>query len=346
MLMGFSFQDLALPWVFALFVLSGVMIAVAGTRLTGLVDQLADRTQLGEAISGGILLGATTSLPDLVVSSSVAYEGHPEMALSNALGGIAIQTVFLVIADLTYRRSNLEHAAASLTNLFQATLLILLLALPLVAFTTPAIALLGVHPVTPLIFLVYVLVQRMVRRHRDEPAWRPSRTRETVTDLPEARSNAFSMTFLWLQFALAAAVVAFAGYLIAESGIALTQKTGLSGTLVGVLFTSSTTSFSELVTSVAAVRRGALTLAVGGIIGGNAFDALLVPVSDLAYRDGSIYHAAGTEPVFLAAATVLMTTVLLMGLLRRQKRGVANIGFEGSIVLVLYAGIVAVLFLG
>ena len=38
--------------------------------------------------------------------------------------------------------------------------------------------------------------------------------------------------------------------------------------------------------------------------------------------------------------------LLLMGLLRRQKRGVANIGFEGSIVLLLYAAIVAVLFLG
>lgn len=341
--MDFSIQDLALPWIFALFILSGAMITVAGTRLTGLVDQLADRTHLGEAITGGILLGATTSLPDIVVSASVAYDGHAELALSNALGGIAIQTVFLVVADFTYRRSNLEHAAASLTNLFQATLLIVLLALPLLAFTTPAIAILGIHPVTPLIFLVYVLVQRMTRRHRDEPAWRPSKTRETVTDVPEARSDAFSMTFLWVQFGLFAGLVAAAGYLIAESGIALTQKTGLSGTVVGVLFTSSTTSFSELVTSIAAVRRGALTLAVGGIIGGNAFDALLVPISDLAYRNGSIYHATSDQPVFLAAATLLMTTVLLMGLLRREKRGVANIGFEGSIVLVLYAGIVAMI---
>lgn len=344
-MMDFSFQNLPLPWIFALFVLSGLMIAVAGTRLTGLVDQLADRTHLGEAITGGILLGATTSLPDIVVSASVAYDGYAEMALSNALGGIAIQTVFLVIADFTYRRSNLEHAAASLTNLFQATLLIVLLALPLVAFTTPAIEILGVHPVTPLIFLVYLLVQRMARRHRDEPAWRPSKTSETVTDVPEAQSDTVSTTFLWVQFALSAAVVAAAGYLIAESGIALTQKTGLSGTLVGVLFTSSTTSFSELVTSIAAVRRGALTLAVGGIIGGNAFDALLIPVSDLAYREGSVYHASSDQPVFLTAATLLMTTALLMGLLRREKRGVANIGFEGSIVLMLYAGIVAMILL-
>lgn len=32
-----------------------------------------------------------------------------------------------------------------------------------------------------------------------------------------------------------------------------------------------------------------LSLAVGGIIGGNAFDTLFTAASDIAYRDGSIY---------------------------------------------------------
>jgi cation:H+ antiporter len=195
------------------------------------------------------------------------------------------------------------------------------------------------------IFLVYVLFQRMAKRHRDTPGWLPRKTPETVADEPEARSNKLSMASLWGQFAAAAAIVATAGYIIAESGIALTRVTGLSGSLVGVVFTGFTTSCGELVTSIAAVRRGALTLAVGGIIGGNAFDALLIPVSDFAYRGGSIYHAVSREPMFLVAATIVMTTALLMGLLRRQKRGVANIGFEGLLVLGLYAGMVAVLLL-
>lgn len=39
----------------------------------------------------------------------------------------------------------------------------------------------------------------------------------------------------------------------------------------------------------AAVRRGALTLAVGDILGGNCFDVLFISGSDVAYREGSIY---------------------------------------------------------
>ncbi len=79
------------------------------------------------------------------------------------------------------------------------------------------------------------------------------------------------------------------------------------------------TSLPELVTSLAAVRRGALTLAVGGIIGGNTFDTLLVAFSDLAYQEGSIYHATTNQQVYLIALTMLLNGILLLGLLRREE---------------------------
>lgn len=337
------FLQLSLPWLAAALLLSGAVIAVVGTILTGLVDRLADRTRLGEAISGGLLLGATTSLPDIVVSASAAASGHAELAVSNALGGIAVQTVFLVIADIAYRRANLEHAAASLTNLFSAVLLIVLLAVSLLAATGPDLALWAIHPATPVAFLVYLLGQRMAAHHREDPAWYPTETEETVRDEPEARNVRASLAGLWLRFVAAALAVAVAGYVVAHSGIALTEKTGLSGSLVGVMFTGFITSCAELVIAIAAVRRGALTLAVGGVIGGNAFDALLIPISDLAYREGSVYHAIPGQPLFLVAVTILMTAVLLLGLLRRQRRGIGNIGFEGALVLLLYVGMVAYL---
>jgi cation:H+ antiporter len=44
---------------------------------------------------------------------------------------------------------------------------------------------------------------------------------------------------------------------------------------------------AELVTTIAAVRRGALQLAVGGIIGGNTFDTLFLTAADVSYREGS-----------------------------------------------------------
>jgi len=94
------------------------------------------------------------------------------------------------------------------------------------------------------------------------------------------------------------------------------------------------------------VRQGALTLAVGGIIGGNTFDVLFIAFSDIAYRDGSIYHAISSEPRFVISLTIVLTSVLLLGLLRRERRGVGNIGFEGVLVLAFYLGGMLVLTLG
>jgi cation:H+ antiporter len=79
-----------------------------------------------------------------------------------------------------------------------------------------------------------------------------------------------------------------------------------------------------------------LQLAVGGIIGGNAYDVLFLALSDVAYRDGSLYHAFAADHVLLIALSILMTAILALGMLKRDRFGPARIGFESVLVLVLY----------
>ena len=78
------------------------------------------------------------------------------------------------------------------------------------------------------------------------------------------------------------------------------------------------------------MRRGALTLAVSGIIGGNAFDTLFVAASDIAYRDGSIYHVVSNQVLLWIAITIVMTGVMMLGLIRREEQNWGGIGFESA----------------
>ncbi|MCO6440280.1 MAG: hypothetical protein J5I81_04170 [Nitrococcus mobilis] len=98
----------------------------------------------------------------------------------------------------------------------------------------------------------------------------------------------------------------------------------------------------ETVTAVAAVRTGALTLAVGGVLGGNAFDVLNLAVGDVAYRGGSLYHAAQRDDLFVTLTSLLMTLIVLGGLLRRERRGPLGIGFEGVALGSVYALMVVI----
>jgi cation:H+ antiporter len=320
-----------------LFLLAAVVIAIAGVQMAKLADILADRTKLGEAVVGGMLLGASTSLSGAVTSISAASEGLASLAVSNAIGGICAQTVFLVIADMTYRKVNLEHAAADEKNTLQAAILILLLGVALAAYLTPPVTSWAVHPASIVLVAVYMFGAHGSVLLAKRPMWLPAKTKDTVPDQPDSRHHESSLTHLLMKFVALALILSVAGYVVATTGAQISHEFGISQTVVGTLLTATTTSLPELVTTLAAVRRGALQLAVGGIVGGNTFDVLFLSLSDLAYRDGSIYHAMGSRDALLLVAGIIMATILLIGLIMRDRRGV---GFEGVCILAVYLGVV------
>ncbi|WP_163849890.1 sodium:calcium antiporter [Pseudooceanicola aestuarii] len=336
---------LSLPVVLILFAGSAAVVAICGVVMTGLADRLADRTGLGEAIVGAVILGAATSLSGTVVSVTAALDGRASLAFSNSIGGIAAQTAFLALADMVFRRANLEHAAAEATNLVQGILLSFLLLLPFAAFVTPEVTILAVHPVSLLIPAAYLSGLAISRAVRADPMWHPVNTRDTRQDAPEPEDSATARKptpRLVAEFAGLMTVMGLAGWIIAQSGAAVVDRIGLSESLVGALMTAVVTSLPELVTTIAAVRRGALQLAVGGIIGGNTFDTLFLTAADTAYRDGSLYHAATLQDYFWVVTAALMNVTLLGGLFVRERRGPAGIGFDSLALLGIYGGAVAI----
>lgn len=324
-----------------------MIIGWFGVKMTRVARDLAQHTGLGEAFVGALFIGGSTSLSGITTSISAAAAGHAEMAVSNGLGGIAAQTAFLAIADIVYRRANLEHAAASTENLFMSALLLTLLSIHAVALSVPNVSFLAVHPATLILVVVYVFGVHLLARTHDTPMWLPIKTTDTPREsVDQGHQHQHHTRVLWLRFAGYATVVALAGWALAQLAIPLGEKTGLSHGLVGGVFTAVSTSIPELVVAITAVRMGALNLAVGDIIGGNAFDTLFVAVSDVAYREGPIYAAISSAEQFWLAISMLMTGVLLMGLIYRQRHGPGNIGLESVILLVLYFGGLAALSFG
>ncbi len=328
----------------ALFALAALVIGLTGWHLAAAAGRIADQTGLGQAVIGAVLLGAATSLPGSVTSLIAAADGRAGFAVSNGLGGIAAQTAFIALADIAYRKANLEHAAASLPNIMHGSLLVVMLSLILLAMAAPPIEFFGVHPVSPVLVIAYLAGLRMVHRVQQRPMWTPRHTVHTRQDVASAPVAPRPLAPLLLRFALLALAISVAGWLIARTGMALAVATGLSDTAVGGVLTAVATSLPELVTAIAAVRQGALTLAVGDIIGGNVFDTLFVAIADVAYRGGSALHADGTGPIqMIVAASLLQTGILLIALIRRQQRGIANIGLDSLSLVAIYGLLVALL---
>jgi cation:H+ antiporter len=325
----------SLPIAAAALAAATVAIAFAGARLARVVDRLADRTGLGEAVSGAVLLGSATSLAGLTVSIVAAASNEPSVAISNSVGGIAAQTAFIVALDVTHRGANLERASASLTNVFNALLMVTLLGVVVLGVAMPPVTLFGAHPASMLLLVIYGYGLRLSRSISIEPMWHPQQTEDTQLDEPDETDPGESLAGLWAQFGALAAATAVSGWVVGRAGLSLIEVTGLSGTFVAVAFTAVATSLPELITGIAAVRAGALTLAVGGIIGGNTFDTLFVAVSDIVYQRGSLYEQVVASDLFVLGWTMVLTGILGAGLIRRQR---AWIGFEGVAILGGYVG--------
>lgn len=335
----FTFTELPTGALAAIFCCAALVVLLCGTRLTRLADRFADLSGIGEAVTGALFLGALTSLPGSVTSVTAAHRGFTDLALSNAIGGIAAQTVFLVVADAAWRNSTLQHAAASVENMVSGVILLILLTILLIAEVLPPVTIGWIHPVTIVLFLVYGVGILIAARISEAPTWTVDRTADTLVDVPDEPLADGQPVFASLaKLSGFGVVVGIAGWVIAETGVSIATQTGIREGLVGALMTSVATSTPELVTTVVAVRRGALTLAVAGIFGGNTFDVLFTAFSDIAFTEGSIYHEITAELRFLVLLSIAMTAVLLLAQLRRERYGIAHIGFESFILLVLYVG--------
>lgn len=331
-----DFTQLSVTVLVIIFLITAGVITYVGYHLSAYADQLADQTGIGEAATGAILLGAVTSLSGIATTVTAAIQLDAGLAVSNAIGGIVAQTTFLAIADLTYRKINLEHAAASMSNIMYGVILMILLIELLFLSVTPPLTIWGFHPGILLIPVTYIAGLKMVSGAEKKPMWRPRKTQETELDIPLEENKNKKLTPLILRFLVSAVIIAICGYVVAQAGIGLSTKTGLSSSFIGALFTSIATSLPELVVTVTAVRQGALTLAVGNILGGNSFDILMVPLADIFYQDGSILHNSGSESTVIMVLACFITSVLILGLIDREKRGVGNIGWESVTVLITF----------
>ncbi|MBR9998873.1 MAG: hypothetical protein KFF73_07880 [Cyclobacteriaceae bacterium] len=130
-----------------------------------------------------------------------------------------------------------------------------------------------------------------------------------------------------------------------RSAVYISSNTLLSASLMGAVFTALSTSLPELMVTISAVRQNALALAVGNIVGGNTFDVLFISFSDVAYREGSIFHTFNESHFFIFIITIIMTSILALGLLFRQRHGFAGIGWESLWIILVFPGGYTALFI-
>lgn len=334
------FENFPLPVNLALFALLAAVLWQAGTRLSYIIDAIAEHTRLARAFLGLVFLASATSLPELATTVPAAMTGSATLALNNLYGGIALQTAVLAIVDAVFCRRPITSYPRSETPVIEAILLILGLALTLVIGIIGDIVVLGHIGLGGIgLGAFYVASLYWLQKWQKGRHWSPLDLPDDAGDPEGERQNRYDRMGprkLGLLSLVASVLILACGYSLVKTAEALAVQTGLGESFVGASLLAATTSLPELSTSAAAVRVRAHSMAISNIIGSNLIMVFLVLPADLVFVEGSILDHMDTAGQLALIAGLVVTAILGLGLLVRSRRRVLGMGLDSLAILLVY----------
>ncbi len=325
------------------FLVCAAAIIVAGTFLTRFADAIAELTKLGRLLVGSVLLAGATSLPELTVDISAIQMGMADLAVGDLLGSSLMNLLILALLDMsTYARGKMlskQAAAHALSGSLSAALTALVGVGLLTGKALAEYAIFNVSPAIILVAIAYVLGVRLV--YLDQRIAAHGNHEHPPQEIPVPAGMTLGKALVG--FAICAAVIFVAGPFLARAAGVIADESGLGKTFVGTTLVAMSTSLPELVSSIAALRLGALDLAIGNVFGSNAFNMVLLVPLDFLHSQPLLATVADGH-VVTCMATILATLVVIMGQLYRAESRIRFIEPDAWLVILIVIGALALIY--
>jgi len=345
--------SLSTPLLVLVFAGGAVATWIAGTALSKTTDVIDRRFGLGEALGGVVLLAIAGTLPEIAITVSAAAKGNLPLAAGNLIGGVAVQTMVLVICDAAAsRKQSLTYLVGSLMPVLEGLLVIFVVCGVLMGALLPESTRIGpVSPASLAIAVAWFVGIYALNAARKSPRWsvempgskpgRPHRRIEHPDEkpMPLTESTARAITV----FVVASAVTLGAGALLEIAGNDLANRAGINGVIFGATVLAVASALPEISSGIAAVRLGDNELAVADIFGGNSFQLVLFVVADI-IAGKPLLPKSGNLNAWLAVLGIALTVIYAFGVIMRHERCVAWLGRDSILAVVVFGLGVAGLF--
>jgi cation:H+ antiporter len=334
--------SLSSPLLVLVFLAGAVATWVAGTVLSKTTDAIDRRFGLGEALGGVVLLAIAGSLPELAITVSAAAKGHLGLAAGNLIGGIAMQTMVLVLCDAAAsKREALTYLVGSLVPVIEGLLVVFAVSGVILGALLPEHVRLGpISPASLVITLAWLGGIWAINRVRKAPRWkvdmpgsRPGRRTPVPVKKPSPLTRTTGRALVF--FTIASLVTLLAGVVLEVAGNDLADRAGINGVIFGATALSFATALPEISSGIAAVRLGDNELAVSDIFGGNSFQVTLFLVADIV-AGRPVLPSAGPLNGWLAALGIALTAVYAGGVILRRERCELRLGRDSQVALIVF----------
>ncbi len=300
-----------------LFVVGLILICLGGDRLVDAAVAIARKLGIPQIVVGATIVSLGTTLPEILVSTTAAFDGSAAIAAGNAFGSIICNTALIAGLTQTIRPSNkVEFSSMAWRSAF---FFIVLAAMNLYGFVTgtfdrPA----GIVMLILFAVYAYLNIKRSSKEGGDE-------------EKDEEGSKEISLFLQIVTLAVCAALLYVGANLLVDNGIFIAQAIGVPERVIAVTFIALGTSLPELVTSVMSLIKGYGNVGLGNVIGANILNMLLVIGIPAAVA--GIPLEQSTIRVDMPLAFLVMAVLLAPILIRKKSSRVQGVVLLGIYVL-------------
>lgn len=327
------------------FIICVVIVVAASSVLSRYADVIAEKTGLGRAWVGAILLAGVTSLPELVSGiTAVTVLNAPNLAIGGIVGSNLFNLTLIAVMDVAYQ-PGLILSRAQEGHILSGGLGILLMGLiamaPLVGVALNGAGLFGISFISVAIVVLYLIGARLLA------VFQRKRVAEVLEEEAEAlHYDRITRRRAFLVFGGAALVVVMASVWLSTLADQISIETGLGRSFVGALLLGVSTSLPEITASLTAVRIGAIDLAIGNVLGSNLFNVALLAVYDVFDGGANLWAVMSDANALGLIIAMMMTAVVIVSLIyRASPKTPFRVSWDGAALIVMYLGAMAALYI-
>ncbi len=257
-------------------VLIGVIVACilvlskgADWMIDGVVH-LARRTGLPRIVIGATIVSLGTTMPEAVVSVMAAWMGNPGLALGNGVGSIIADTglIFGLTCMLTVVPVN--RFILNRTGWVQvgaATLLVII-----------SLSALALRPEGPILqrWVGFLFLALLGGYMYITYLWARQGSEAALVDEAADDSELLSLGKCWLMLLGGLILVVLGARILVPSAAEIAHRMGVPEDVIAATMVALGTSLPELMTAIAAVRKGHPEIMVGNIVGADVLNCLFV----------------------------------------------------------------------
>lgn len=308
-------------------IIIGFILLIKGADF--LVDgasEIAKKFHIPEIVIGLTIVAIGTSMPELVVSVTSALEGHSDLAIGNVVGS-NIANMFLILGACAIIKPLIFKKETRLFEIpFTVFVTILLFFLCVNGSNNQINMITKEEGIILLIFCILFIIYNLIMAKKGE-------TFDKEEGIIEIKTNATNQSPVWESlFGIIIGIIGLklGGDLVVDNSVEIARLLGISEILISLTIVAFSTSLPELITSIAATKKGETDMAIGNVLGSQIFNILLIIGISAVLAPISYSKSYDSNIILLIIGTIILGLFPFIGKKNQMTR------FNGLVFVITY----------